>query len=130
MTRLTRVEEEIMQHIWRLERCTVRDVIDALPQDPKPPHSTISSVIRILEKKGFLAHKAYGRTYEYFPIIDKESYSKASIKDLVKDYFGGSAKRLVSFLVQKNDLSLDELSDMVERLDALEDLDDADAPKA
>lgn len=117
MNKLTRVEEEIMQHIWRLERCTVRDVIDALAQEPKPPHSTISSVMRILEKKGFLDHKAYGRTYEYFPIIDKESYSKASLKDLVKDYFGGSAKRLVSFLVQKDDLSLDELSDMVQRLD-------------
>ena len=125
MNKLTRVEEEIMQYIWTLERCTVRDVIDALSQDPKPPHSTVSSVMRILEKKGFLDHKAYGRTYEYFPIIDKESYSKASLKDLVKDYFGGSAKRLVSFLVQKNDLSLDELSDMGNRLDEADDAIDA-----
>lgn len=117
MNKLTRVEEEIMHIIWQLERCTVRDVIEQLPQDPKPPHSTISSVVRILEKKGFLGHKAYGRTYEYFPIIQKEAYSKENLRDLLKNYFGGSAKRLVSFLVNKEDLSVDDLSEMAQRLD-------------
>lgn len=121
MVKLTKVEEEIMQIIWQLERCTVRDVIDQLTQNPKPPHSTISSVVRILEKKGFLGHKAYGRTYEYFPIIAKEEYSKASLSSLVKDYFGGSAKRLVSFLVKKEDISLEDLSEMMNKLDQSED---------
>ena len=123
MTTLTKVEEEIMQIIWQLERCTVRDVIDQLNQNPKPPHSTISSVVRILEKKGFLGHKAYGRTYEYFPIIPKDEYSKASLGALVKNYFGGSAKRLVSFLVNKEDISLKDLSDMMGKL---EDADESD----
>jgi predicted transcriptional regulator len=117
MNKMTRVEEEIMQIIWKLGRCTVRDVIEQLPQDPQPPHSTISSVVRILEKKGFLDHKAYGRTYEYFPIIEKEAYSKENLRDLLRNYFGGSAKRLVSFLVNKEDLSVDDLSDMARRLD-------------
>jgi len=67
---------------------------------PKPPHSTVSSVFRILEKKGFLSHKAYGRTYEYHSIITKEEYSGRNIKDLVKNYFQGSAQNLVSFLVK------------------------------
>ncbi len=118
MNKLTRVEEEIMHIIWTLGRCTVRDVLEQLPQDPKPPHSTISSVVRILEKKGFLDHKAYGRTYEYFPIIDKEAYSKENLSDLLRNYFGGSAKRLVSFLVNKEDLSVDDLSEMAQRLEA------------
>lgn len=121
MNKLTRVEEEIMQVIWRLGRCTVRDVIDQLPQVPKPPHSTISSVVRILEKKGFLDHKAYGRTYEYFPIIEKDTYSKENLRDLVRNYFGGSAKRLVSFLVNKEDLSINDLSEMTQRLNQHKD---------
>lgn len=121
MTRLTKVEEEIMQIIWKLGACTVRDVIEQLPQNPKPPHSTISSVVRILEKKGFVDHKAYGRTYEYFPIIAQEHYTKASLRSLVSSYFGGSAKRLVSFLVKKEDLSLEELSDMIQQLDNYEE---------
>ena len=117
MEKLTKVEEEIMQIIWKLDRCTVRDVIDALNQKPAPPHSTISSVVRILEKKGFLDHKAYGRTYEYFPIISKEEYSKRSLSSLVQDYFGGSVKRLVSFLVKKENLSTQEINDMIQQLE-------------
>ncbi|MGH1338910.1 MAG: BlaI/MecI/CopY family transcriptional regulator [Aureispira sp.] len=130
MNKLTRVEEEIMHIIWKLERCTVRDVIEQLPQTPKPPHSTISSVVRILEKKGFLDHKAYGRTYEYFPIIEKEAYSKENLTDLLRNYFGGSAKRLVSFLVNKEDLSVDDLSEMAERLEEHKNKEeDSDASK-
>ena len=121
MVKLTKVEEEIMQVIWKLDRCTVRDVIDCLDQHPKPPHSTISSVARILEKKGFLGHKAYGRTYEYFPIITIEEYSKESLSSLVKDYFGGSAKRLISFLAKKEDLSVKDLSEMIDKLDKSEE---------
>jgi len=117
MKKLTRVEEEIMQIIWNLGRCTVRDVIDQLNQTPKPPHSTISSVVRILESKGFLDHKAYGRTYEYFPIITKEEYSKDSLSSLVMNYFGGSTKRLISYLAKKEDISLQDLSEMMEKLD-------------
>ena len=124
MEKLTKVEEEIMQIIWRLERCTVRDVIDQLNQNPPPPHSTISSVVRILEKKGFLDHKAYGRTYEYFPIVSKEVYSKKSLGNLVKNYFGGSAKKLLSFLVKGENLSSQDLSDMIQQL---EDADKRDA---
>ncbi|MCP4443326.1 MAG: BlaI/MecI/CopY family transcriptional regulator [Aureispira sp.] len=117
MEKLTKVEEEIMQIIWQLERCTVRDVIDSLNQKPAPPHSTISSVVRILEKKGFLDHKAYGRTYEYFPIISKEEYSKRSVSSLVQNYFGGSVKRLVSFLVKKENLSTQDINDMIQQLE-------------
>ena len=70
MKRLTKAEEQVMQIIWNLERCTVRDIIDTLG-GTNTPHSTISSIVRILDKKGFLGHKAYGRTYEYFPLFPK-----------------------------------------------------------
>lgn len=116
MQKLTRAEEDVMQYIWKLERCTVADILGQIG-DPKPPHSSISSIVRILEKKGFVDHKAYGRTYEYFPLVSKTEYSKRSIKSLVSNYFGGSVNQLVSFLVKEEDLSLNELSEILDQIE-------------
>lgn len=79
MQKLTKTEEEVMQLLWQIERGTVSDLLEKMG-DPKPPHSTISSVVRILEKKGYAGHKAYGKTYEYFPLFTKEAYGKNSLK--------------------------------------------------
>lgn len=113
---LTKAEDEVMQIIWQIEPCLVRDIIDQLG-DPTIPHSTISSVVRILEKKGFLNHKAYGKTYEYFAIISKEEYAQYGVKSLMEKYFGGSPKKLVSFLVQNEDMNLKELNDLLKTID-------------
>ena len=124
MTKLTPVEEEIMRIIWKLERCLVRDIIDYLEQHTdreKIPHSSISSIVRLLEKKGYVGHKAYGRTYEYFPLKSKKAYSKNRLSRLVNDYFDGSMNRLVSFMVKENDLNINELSELIEKLDEGED---------
>lgn len=118
--KLTRAEEDIMQIIWQLGPCTVSQIRDFMEQNlgqPKPPHSSISTIVRILEEKGILDHKAYGRTYEYFPKISKEDYSRDSLQKLVTDYFDGSMKRLVSFLVEEKDLSLRELNDLIDKLE-------------
>jgi len=112
--RLTKAEEEIMQLIWESAPCTVSQLIEQM--EPKPPHSTISSFVRILEKKGFVDHKAYGRTYEYFPIVSKKEYSSFSVKNLVSNYFEGSMNELVSFLVEENDLSIAELNELMKNL--------------
>lgn len=113
---LTKAEEEVMQIIWQLDRCLVRDVIEHLG-DPDIPHSTVSSVVRILEKKGFVDHKAYGKTHEYFPIITKEEYAQLGVQSLMEKYFGGSPKKLVSFLVEKEDMKLKELNELLKSLD-------------
>ena len=108
-----------MQIIWQLQRCLVSDVLDYMEQElgqEKPPHSTISSIVRILEKKGFVDHKAYGRTYEYFPIVQREDYSKSRVQSLVSNFFEGSPQQLVSFLVKEKDLSVEELSELVDLL--------------
>ena len=105
-----------MQIIWQLDRCLVRDIIDHLG-DPDMPHSTVSSVVRILEKKGFVDHKAYGKTHEYFPIVTKEEYAQHGVKSLMEKYFGGSPKKLVSFLVQNENLNLKELNELLKTLD-------------
>ncbi len=120
MKTLTRAEEEIMQIIWDLGPCTVANIRDSIEEKsgpPKPPHSTISTMVRILEDKGFLGHKAYGRTYEYFPLVTREHYSKQTLRKMITDYFEGSPNRLVSFLVQENDLSLKDLSELMDQLE-------------
>jgi BlaI family penicillinase repressor len=113
---LTKAEEEVMQVIWQLERCLVRDIMEQLG-DPDMPHSTVSSVVRILEKKGFVDHKAYGKTYEYFPVVTKEEYAQHGVKSLVEKYFSGSPKKLVSFLVQNENMNLKELNDLLKTID-------------
>ncbi len=118
MTSLTKAEEEVMHIIWRLGRCLVSDVMphyEAL-KGKSVPQSSVSSIVRILEEKGFVSHKAYGRTYEYFPIITKEEYTKTSLNRLVTDYFEGSMSSLVSFLVKEEKLDKDELAELIEKL--------------
>jgi BlaI family penicillinase repressor len=112
MQRLTRAEEQIMQILWDLEKGLVRDVIDHLP-DPKPAYNTVSTVIRILEKKGFVDHKAYGTTYEYFPLINKEDYTRVHFSHLMKNYFNDSFPELAVFFARENNLSLEDLQDMI-----------------
>jgi BlaI family penicillinase repressor len=118
MQSLTKAEEQVMQIIWQKERCLVRDIIDELG-DPEMPHSTISSVVRILEKKGFVDHKAYGKTHEYFPLIPKEAYTKNGLKQWIGNYFNGSPKQLVSFLVEENQINLKELNQVMKQLEEL-----------
>jgi BlaI family transcriptional regulator, penicillinase repressor len=112
MQKLTKTEESLMQIIWRLGRCTVSDVIEQLGE-PRPPHGSISSLVRIIEKKGFLDHKAYGKTHEYFAIISKEIYGKATASRLISDYFEGSALTLVSALMQDEKVDTDELKSLI-----------------
>ena len=123
--KLTRAEEEIMQIIWELGRCTVSDIrnyMEAEMNIKKPPHSSVSTIVRILDdKKGFLGHKAYGRTYEYFPLVSKKEYTKNSLTKLVNDYFDGSMNSLVSFMVKENDLKTSELGNLLNQLDEADD---------
>ena len=110
--KLTKAEEEIMQLIWDHGATTVSALIGRIPE-PKPAQTTISSFVRILEKKGFLDHKAYGRTFEYFPLISKADYSKFSLQQLVSNYFGGSMNQLVSFIANESELSIKEITELL-----------------
>ncbi len=121
MQRLTKAEEEIMHIIWQLGRCTVSDVLDVIEKTDtergRPPHSSISTIVRILEEKKFLDHKAYGKTYEYFPIVAKDDYSTKTLSKFITDYFEGSASNLVSALVKDEKLDADELKKLLDMLD-------------
>jgi BlaI family transcriptional regulator, penicillinase repressor len=106
---LTKTEEKVMRIFWRINRGFVKDIIDLLDEDPKPPYTTISSVVRILESKGYLGYQAYGKTHEYFPLISKEDYRKHRFQGLVSYYFDGKIGNLLSFMTQEKKLSGEEL---------------------
>ena len=102
-----------MQALWSIGQGFVKDVLNAL-QPPKrgesaPAYTTISTILRILEQKGFVGHEAFGRSHRYFPKVDREDYSARSVRRVVKDYFGGSPKGLLSHFIEKEDLSMDDL---------------------
>jgi predicted transcriptional regulator len=113
---LTKAEEEIMQYFWELGEVTVSDIIERM-EGGKPPHSSVSTIVRILEKKGFVDHKAYGRTYVYFPIVSKEEYSNQAIHKFVEDYFSGSYEHLVSHIARVKDIRLEELQELFDLID-------------
>jgi BlaI family transcriptional regulator, penicillinase repressor len=111
MKQLTRAEEEIMQILWQLRKGFVRDILERLPE-PKPAYTTVSTVVRVLEKKGFVAYTQYGNTYEYYPLVDKNSYSKQQFRHFLEDYFGGSFEKLLSFFANEKEVDIRELEKM------------------
>lgn len=119
MKQLTKAEEEVMHVLWQLEKTNVAAVIDELPE-PKPAYNTVSTIIRILEDKGFVSHEKVGRGYLYFPVVQKADYSNQSINKLVDGYFQGSFKSMVSFFMKKNDMSLKELEAILKEIDKKE----------
>ncbi|MGJ8737786.1 BlaI/MecI/CopY family transcriptional regulator [Zobellia laminariae] len=112
MKQLTKAEEEVMQQLWLLEKCNVATIIEQLPE-PKPAYNTVSTIVRILESKGFVNHEKEGKGYLYFPLVKKSDYSNQSINKLVDGYFQGSFKSMVSFFMKKNDMSLTELESIL-----------------
>lgn len=110
MKELTKAEEQVMQVLWDLEKGFVKDILEKFPK-PKPAYNTVSTIVRILEAKGFIAHKAYGKTHEYYPIITKKDYTKSTTDKLVKNYFGGSFKKMVSFFLEEKKIDLKELDE-------------------
>ena len=111
MEELTAKEEEVMQVIWDLEKALVRDIMEKLP-NKNQPYTTVASIVRILEKKGFLSHKPYGKTHEYFPLISKAEYRKLKFKGLITHYFDNSIESVVSFLAREEKLSPKEFEEL------------------
>lgn len=117
MEELTKTEERVMQVLWSLKKAFVKDIIEAMPDEPKPLYNTISSVVRLLEKKGYVDYKAYGKTYEYFPAISKGDYRKASFKKMFTGYFDNSVDSLLSFMVKEQKLGEDDIKKIREMID-------------
>jgi BlaI family penicillinase repressor len=112
---LTKAEDQVMQILWKIERGVVKDIMEEMPE-PKPAYNTVSTIVRILEQKGFVDHKAYGKTHEYFPTITKEKYTKFYLNNLLKGYFDGSFQNLVSFFARENKLDAKDLEKLMNEI--------------
>jgi BlaI family penicillinase repressor len=117
MKELTKAEEQVMHILWNLERGFVKDIIEQFPE-PKPAYNTVSTIVRILEKKEFVGYKAFGKTHQYFPLVPKETYTKYTANRLVDNYFDGSFKNLVSFFVRDNDMTVKEMDQLMQIIES------------
>jgi predicted transcriptional regulator len=112
---LTRAEDQVMQILWKLQKGFVKDIIEQLPE-PKPAYNTVSTIVRILETKGFIGHKAYGKTHEYFPLISREKYTRFYLNNMIRGYFNGSFQNLVSFFAKENKLNAQDVEKLLKEL--------------
>lgn len=108
---LTKAEEDVMQVLWKIKKGFVKDIL-AFFEDPKPAYNTISTIVRILEGKGFIDHRAFGKSHEYYPVISKEEYSRHVLGKLTKGYFSSSFRNLVSFMAEEENLSIRDLEEI------------------
>jgi predicted transcriptional regulator len=116
MFTLTKAEERIMQILWEIEKGFIKDILEHF-EKPKPPYNTVSTIVRVLVKKDIVGFKAYGGSYQYFPLITKEQYRKGQMKKLVKDYYNNSLKQVVSFFSEKPDLDVNEVDEVLKMLE-------------
>lgn len=112
MQKLTNKEEEIMHILWKLEKAFVKDVLSEILTD-QPHYNTLSTIIRNLEDKGYVAHNAYGKTHQYYPIVSKEDYKKRFMTTAIESYFNSSYKNVVSFFAKEEKISVDELKEII-----------------
>lgn len=115
MKRLTAKEEEIMGFFWKKGPMFVKQLLSFYPE-PRPHFNTLSTIVRGLEEKGFLAHKVYGNTYEYYPLISEDDFKKGTLRAVIDKYFNKSVLGAVSTLVEEEDISIDELKDLIRQV--------------
>jgi predicted transcriptional regulator len=117
MKEITKAQEEILRVLWEIQEGVVTDVIDKLP-DPKPAYNTVATVIKVLEKKGYVSHKVYGKTFVYFPVVTKEEYAQYTFSNSYMQLFNGSLNQVVSYFVKEDKVSLKELEELKNYLEA------------
>ena len=112
---LTRAELEIMQILWKIEKGFVNDILEAMPS-PKPAYNTVSTIVRILEKKEFVAHLAFGKSHQYYPLIDQKSYTKSFMAGVLDNFFGGSIGNMVNFFSHDKQITASEADEIIKML--------------
>lgn len=118
MVTLTKAEERIMRILWKIEKGFINDILEHFPE-PKPPYNSVSTIVRVLVKKEIVGFKAYGKTYEYFPLVSKEDYRNGQLNRLTKNYFGNSLKQVVSFFSENKNLDIKEVDEVMKMLEEI-----------
>jgi len=116
MKEITKAQEDILKALWKIGDGAVSDVLDVLPE-PKPAYNTVATVIKVLEKKGYVSHKTYGKTNVYHADISKKDYVQHVLKDTYKNLFNGSLNQMVSFFVKNKDVNIQELEELKKMLE-------------
>lgn len=116
MKKLTYQEEELMLIIWQIQEGFIKDFLEKMPE-PRPPYTTVASIVKNLERKGYLSSKRYGNTYQYTAIIDENKYKSKYMSNVVKNYFENSYKELVSFFVEEQKISTEELQEIIKMIE-------------
>ena len=112
---LTKAELQIMQVLWQKENAFVNEILQEL-EEPRPAYNTVSTVLRVLQNKGFVAYRSFGKNYQYYPLVSKESYTNRFMNRVVDNFFSGSVKAMVSFLTKKEKMSVQEIDELIEML--------------
>jgi predicted transcriptional regulator len=118
MKELTKAEEQVMQIIWSMGKGFVKDLLEEFPE-PKPAYNTVSTICRILENKGFLGYKAYGKSHQYYPLVSREEYTREYLNNMVDNYFGNSLEKLVSFFSRQNKVDIEEAEKIIDLMNTL-----------
>ncbi|MEO9870860.1 BlaI/MecI/CopY family transcriptional regulator [Ekhidna sp.] len=118
MTTLTKAEEKIMKILWDIEKGFIKDILEQYP-NPKPPYNSVSTIVRVLVQKEIVGYNAYGKTYQYYPMVSKEEYSKGQLSRLVSDYYNNSLKQVVNFFSESKNLDEEELNEVMKMLKEL-----------
>lgn len=116
MKNLTKAEEQIMQYLWKINKGFLKDIVDQFP-NPKPAYTTISTVIRVLVKKKFIAYNTYSKVHEYYPLISKNEYFKGHFNGIINSFFNGSVKKFASFFTDNQELNISELEEIKKIVD-------------
>lgn len=113
---LTKAEEQVMQAIWKIEKGFANEIVAAVETDVA--YNTVLTVVRILEQKGFVAHETFNRSNRYYPLVSREEYMQQMLGGIANRWFGSSASALVSFLVNKKEVSLEDLESITKALES------------
>ena len=118
MATLTKAEEQVMQILWDEQEGFVKDLLQKFPE-PKPAYNTVSTIIRILEKKGIVAHRSFGKSHQYYPLVSREKYRNERFSGLMKDYFNNSMKQVLSHFGSSGSLSMKEADEIIQIMEEL-----------
>ncbi|WKS95816.1 BlaI/MecI/CopY family transcriptional regulator [Riemerella columbina] len=112
---LTKAEDQVMRYLWKIKKGFLKDILE-LYDEPKPHSNTVSTILKVLTEKGFVDYEVYGRQHEYYPLISQKDYSERTFSGLIQNYFGGSYKDAVSFLIEENKMSIQDLELLLNEL--------------
>jgi len=112
MKQLTKAEEQVMHILWNRKEAPVKEVVEGF-EEPRPAYTTVATVLKVLEKKGFVDHKSVGNVHLFFPLVAKSEYTRVQFSTLLKDYFSGSFPKMATFFARENNLGIAELEEMM-----------------